>query len=166
MVLQDKPKFSLMQLLISAEKRVQNVAKSDDYVCDPVMHLRCQKQQKLGVGIAVCRQDRAYKHYTGNSNSTSSFLYVTILWHYWEATPYMKKWFTCVVFVCPVLPVHFHFYTYPLHYWNIFVCVHFCCTIVHHSVVLVHFFQTLENQSETTGSLSEAWSKRDSRTTT
>ena len=34
MALQDKPKFSLMELLITAKTRVENVAKSDDFVHD------------------------------------------------------------------------------------------------------------------------------------
>ena len=41
MALQDKSKFSLIQLFISANTRVENVAKSDDFRHDPVlMHLR------------------------------------------------------------------------------------------------------------------------------
>ena len=40
MVLKDKPKFSLIQLLRSAETRVENVAKSDDMcVTQSLMHL-------------------------------------------------------------------------------------------------------------------------------
>ena len=38
MALQDKPKFSLIELLITAKRRFENVAKSDDFVCDPVLN--------------------------------------------------------------------------------------------------------------------------------
>ena len=38
MVLQDKPKFSLIQLLVSAETCIENVAKSDDYARDSVLN--------------------------------------------------------------------------------------------------------------------------------
>ena len=38
MALQDKPKFSLIELFITAKTRVENVAKSDDFVRDPVLN--------------------------------------------------------------------------------------------------------------------------------
>ena len=38
MALQDKPKFSLIELLITAKTRVENVAKSDDFVRDSVLN--------------------------------------------------------------------------------------------------------------------------------
>ena len=38
MELQDKPKFSLIELLITAKTRVENVVKCDDFVCDPVLN--------------------------------------------------------------------------------------------------------------------------------
>ena len=38
MALQDKPKFSLIKLFITAKTRVENVAKSDDFVRDPVLN--------------------------------------------------------------------------------------------------------------------------------
>ena len=38
MALQDKPKLSLIELFITAKTRVENVAKSDDFVRDPVLN--------------------------------------------------------------------------------------------------------------------------------
>jgi len=38
MALQDKPKFSSIELFITAKTRVENVAKSDDFVRDPVLN--------------------------------------------------------------------------------------------------------------------------------
>ena len=35
---------------------------------------QCQKPQKLGIGMAVCRQDRAYKDYTSNRFPTYYFM--------------------------------------------------------------------------------------------
>ena len=38
MALQNKPKFSLIKLLITAKTCVENVAKADDFVRDPVLN--------------------------------------------------------------------------------------------------------------------------------
>ena len=43
------------------------------------------KPQKLGVGMAVCRQDREYKDYTSNPIPTS-FLMHTVVLQYSEST--------------------------------------------------------------------------------
>ena len=50
--------------------------------------MQCQKPQKLGVGMAVCRKDRAYKHYTNNPIPTS-FLYVTSFLDYSSMSVYL-----------------------------------------------------------------------------
>ena len=68
----------------------------------------CQKLQKLGVGMAVCRDDMLYKDYTTNPIPTSFFISEIILrvmlQDYWEEQFLSQKkrcrdGVSCVVFV-------------------------------------------------------------------
>ena len=80
-----------------------------------------KKPQKLGIGMAVCRQDRVNKDYTSNPIPTfllGIFMLSFCRLHYEMSENSIdggekecRDGGTCVVFVCNILPAHCRPYT-------------------------------------------------------
>ena len=90
------------------KKRMETSIKNIFKKCRGMWGWPCQKLQKLGVGMAVCRQDMLYKDYTTNPIPTSfllaqKLLYLIISLHNSQNDFRYKKrcrdGVTCVVFV-------------------------------------------------------------------